>query len=270
MLFDINSKTTYFVLNNLAYFSEVQDLKISLITVTWNAENTLKRCIESVIAQNYHNIEYIIIDGASTDATNQIISQYKQHIDILVSEPDHGIYDAMNKGINLASGDVVGILNADDWFAGTDILTCVANTFKLFNTDVLYGNLNYINPKGDILRKWRSGNYIHGMFNWGWMPPHPTFYCKRSLFNKLGSYRLQYGTAADYELMLRFMHLNKVNVRYLDKIMVKMNTGGVSNSTYKNRINAWVNDYKAMRKNGVFFPLMCVIFKPIRKVTQYL
>ena len=248
----------------------MQDLKISLITVTRNAERTLTRCIESVIAQNYNNIEYIVIDGASTDNTIQIASQYKKHIDVLVSEPDKGIYDAMNKGILLATGDVIGILNADDFFANNDVLICVAAAFAHQDTDILYGNLNYINPKGTIIRNWVSGGYKYGMFNWGWMPPHPTFYCKRSLFDRLGVYDLQYGTAADYELMLRFIHLNKANVYYLNKTMVKMVIGGISNKNYQNRFKAWSGDFKAMRKNGVIFPLFCVIFKPIRKVLQYL
>jgi glycosyltransferase involved in cell wall biosynthesis len=248
----------------------VQDLKISLITVTRNAQKTLGRCIESVIAQNYTNIEYIIIDGASTDDTLQIISQYKQYINYFVSEPDLGIYDAMNKGITIATGNIIGILNADDFFSYNDILSNVAEAFATQNNDALYGNLDYVNPNGDILRKWIAGAYKYGMFNWGWMPPHPTFYCKRSLFESLGLYNLEYGTAADYELMLRFIHLNKVNVFYLNKLMVKMVVGGTSNKSYTNRLKAWGNDFKAMCKNGVTFPRMCVLFKPLRKIFQYI
>lgn len=248
----------------------MQHLKISLITVTHNAGKTLSRCIESIIGQNYNNIEYIVIDGGSTDDTLQVIAQYKANINFLLSEPDSGIYDAMNKGIKFATGDIVGILNADDFFAGDDILSCVAAAFSQQNPDVVYGNLDYINPKGKIVRKWYSGKYKYGRFNWGWMPPHPTFYCRRLLFERFGLYNLQYGTAADYELMLRFLHLNKSSAYHLNKTMVKMNVGGVSNKSFNNRLNAWVFDYKAMGKNGVIFPLMCVIFKPLRKVIQYL
>lgn len=221
------------------------------------------------MAQNYPNVEYIVIDGNSTDNTVPIINEYQQFIRVFKSEPDQGIYDAMNKGIKFATGDVVGILNADDVFAADDILSSVAQTFTDSNADVLYGDLEYVKPNNEVVRKWRSGRYKHGMFNWGWMPPHPTFYCKRALFDKLGSYNLQYGTAADYELMLRFMHAKKLTACYLNKIMVKMNTGGVSNKSYLNRFNAWRFDYKAMGNNGVFFPLMCVIFKPVRKIGQY-
>lgn len=248
----------------------MQRLKISLITVTRNAQNTIGRCIESVAAQNYPNLEYIVIDGASTDDTLQIVGQYGAMVTHLISEPDAGIYDAMNKGIRLATGDVIGTLNADDFFAATNILDSVARAFEHSSSPILYGNLNYLKHNGQILRKWNSGNYTSGKFNWGWMPPHPTFYCRRSLFEKLGSYNLEYGTAADYELMLRFLHLNKMDACYLNVVMVNMMAGGVSNQNYRNRILAWKNDYKAMGKNGVLFPLLCVILKPLRKVWQYL
>jgi glycosyltransferase involved in cell wall biosynthesis len=248
----------------------VQDLKISLITVTYNAQKTLERCIESVITQNYKSIEHIIIDGASTDGTLQIISKHNQHINIFVSEPDGGIYDAMNKGIKLATGNIIGILNADDFFATPDILSNVAKAFAEQQTDVLYGDLNYINAKGAIVRKWKSGEYRHGLFNWGWMPPHPTFYCQRSLFERYGFYKLEFGTAADYELMLRFIHANKASAYYLNKVMVNMVLGGVSNKNYRNRLAAWGNDYNAMRNNSVTIPRMCVIFKPLRKIFQYI
>jgi len=248
----------------------VQHLKISLITVTLNAQNTIGRCIESVVAQNYSNLEYIVIDGASTDDTLQIIGRYPSLVSHLVSEPDNGIYDAMNKGIHLATGDVIGVLNADDFFAADDILKSTANIFNETNSDIVYGNLNYLKPGGKVLRKWHSGSYKDGLFNWGWMPPHPTFYCRRVIFEKLGAYELGYGTAADYELMLRFLHLNKLNAKYLNKVMVNMVAGGVSNKNYRNRLLAWKYDFKAMGKNGVLFPLMCIIFKPLRKIFQYM
>ncbi|MFD2145622.1 glycosyltransferase family 2 protein [Mucilaginibacter antarcticus] len=248
----------------------MQHLKISIITVTYNAQNTLSRCIQSVIAQNYANIEYIIVDGASTDGTLQIISQYQSQVEVFVSEPDTGIYDAMNKGIKMATGDVIGILNADDYFAANNVISSVAAAFKEQDTQVLYGNLNYINPNGFVLRKWRSGTYTHGMFNWGWMPPHPTFYCRRQLFETHGLYDTQYGTAADYELMLRFVHAHKATTQYLNKVMVNMAVGGVSNQNYRNRFKAWGNDFKAMGKNGVLFPRICIVCKPIRKLFQFI
>lgn len=247
----------------------MHNLKISLITVVYNAQSSIKRCIESVLAQNYNNIEYIIIDGGSTDGTLQIIEQYKPYITIFLSETDKGIYDAMNKGIKLATGDVVGTLNSDDFLADNDVLSHIAKAFEQNETDVVYGNLDYIDMEGKIIRKWESGAYKEGLFNWGWMPPHPTFYCKRLLFEQLGAYNLQYGTAADYELMLRFIHLNKSSTYYLNKTIIKMSVGGVSNKAFVNRYKAWIFDYKAMRKNEVLLPLIAIVLKPLRKVVQY-
>jgi len=244
-------------------------LKISLITVSFNAENTISRCIESVIGQNFKNIEYIIIDGGSTDKTTQIIAQYKEYTSIFLSEPDKGIYDAMNKGINLASGDIIGMLNADDYFADSSVLSAVADAFARQNANITYGDLDYINTQGNIVRKWRSGMYTNSMFKRGWMPPHPTFYCKRSLFKQYGFYSLEYGTAADYELMLRFMYLNKIAAFYIKKVMVKMSTGGASNKTLNNRIKGLFFDLKAMRNNKIPFPAITLILKPLRKIIQY-
>lgn len=247
----------------------MQDMRVSLITVTYNAEMSIERCIKSVIAQNYHNIEYIVVDGASADNTLQILDQYKKYINLLISEPDKGMYDALNKGISRATGNVIGILNADDYFASDDILTKIAEVFKDPEVDILYGNLDFVDPNETIIRKWRTKAYKRGSFSWGWMPAHPTFYCRRSLFNNLGFYSLEYGTAADYELMLRFMHDKNINAYFLDKVMVKMQTGGMSNKSPANRINAWRFDLKAMRKNGIKFPLLALIMKPLRKVGQY-
>ncbi len=247
----------------------MQSLKISLITVTRNAERTIQRCIESVLSQDYANVEYIVIDGSSTDRTAETILKHANGISRFICEPDKGIYDAMNKGIKIATGDIVGILNADDFFADSRVLSDVARAFEMNNPDALYGDLQYLKRDGRVLRKWNSGAYRANLFNWGWMPPHPTFYCKRLLFNELGFYSLNFGTAGDYELMLRFLFKNKLNVHYLKKVMVKMETGGASNSSIKGRVSAWRFDFKAMGKNGVLFPQVCVIFKPLRKLLQY-
>lgn len=247
----------------------MRDLKISVITVCYNAESTIERCIQSVVTQSFKNVEYIIIDGRSTDNTLQIIHKYQQDIQFLLSEPDKGIYDAMNKGIKMATGDVIGMLNADDLFADDDVLSAVAESFSLQNAEILYGDLNYINPQGGVIRKWRSGKYFQGMFNWGWMPPHPTFYCKRALFLKFGPYRLDYGTAADYELMVRFMHKHPINAYYLEKVMILMKTGGASNKSLNNRVKGLLYDLKAMRNHGIIIPIVTIFFKPLRKISQY-
>jgi glycosyltransferase len=243
--------------------------KITIITVAFNAAKTLERCIQSVIAQQYDNIEYIIIDGASADNSAQIFEKYRNRIDALVSEPDNGLYDAMNKGINLANGDVIGLLNADDFYADGNVLTEIAHTFATTDIDAVYADLDYIDYADRVVRKWRAGKYRHGLFNYGWMPPHPTFYCKREFYQKLNSYSLNYGTAADYELMLRFIHINKIRLYYIEKILIKMTVGGVSNSSISNRLNSLRHDLRAMRHNGIKFPYISLILKPLRKFKQF-
>ncbi|QKJ30424.1 glycosyltransferase [Mucilaginibacter mali] len=248
----------------------MSSLKISIITVTFNAADTIENCIRSVISQTYPNVEYIIVDGLSTDTSLAIIDKYKKHVHHIISEPDNGIYHAMNKGISLATGDVIGMLNADDIFASNNILADVANAFTASGADIVYGDIDYIDKQSKIIRKWRSGKYKHGSFNWGWMPPHPSFYARRTLFEKLGAYRPQYGSATDYELMLRYIHTHKSPVYYLNIVMVKMLVGGVSNKSISNRFKAWRNDIKAMRNNGLLFPLFSIIWKPFRKIMQFI
>jgi glycosyltransferase involved in cell wall biosynthesis len=247
----------------------MQNLKISLITVAYNAQNTIDRCLESVVRQKFNNIQYIVIDGGSTDDTLKVIHKYKHKIDHLISEKDNGIYDAMNKGLKLADGDIIGTLNADDFFAEDEILRDVEKAFVENKISILYGDLDFVDPTGRIVRKWRSGHYKNGMFNLGWMPPHPTFYCKKELFDKLGAYKLDYGSAADYELMLRFIHAYKANVYYLNKVMIKMFVGGVSNKSVTNRVKALLFDLKAMRNNDILFPFITIFLKPIRKIMQF-
>lgn len=219
--------------------------------------------------QSYTAVEFIVIDGGSTDGSLEIINKFKAHIHILVSEADHGIYDAMNKGITLASGDIVGTLNADDFFADENVLSAVAQAFIISNADIVYGNLYYVDFNGRVIRRWHSSQCGNNSFNWGYMPPHPTFYCKRLLFEKFGFYSLEYGSASDYELLVRFMHRFRARSFYLDKVMVKMRIGGISNSSLRNRIHAWRADYRAMRENGIRFPLFAVLLKPARKLGQF-
>jgi len=247
-------------------------MKISLITVTYNAEEFLESCLESVICQTYSDLEYIIVDGNSSDYTVNIIRKFENNVNQLLIEADAGIYDAMNKGLNLATGDIIGTLNADDFLADKDTISKIAETFSKYNTDIVYGNLNYVSrdKPSEIVRKWRSKIYSKNLFNWGWMPAHPTFYAKRELFKRYGNYQLNYGSAADYELMLRFMYKNNASARYLDELIVNMRVGGISNSSLKNRLNASTNDLKAMINNGIRFPYLAVCLKPIQKVVQFL
>jgi glycosyltransferase involved in cell wall biosynthesis len=245
-------------------------LKLSLVTVVYNAQDTIGQCIESVISQNYPDLEYIIIDGGSTDNTIQIINKYLAHINVFISEPDNGIYDAMNKGIRLATGQIVGTLNADDHFTTNDVLSSVAQTFEQYDVDAVYGDLDIINQKQQIIRKWRSSQCTIRSFTVGFMPPHPTFYCRWDLFDRFGFYSLEHGSAADYELMLRFMYRYKASSHYLKKVMINMQSGGVSSKNLKNRIRAWQFDLKAMRQNSIMFPLLTLALKPLRKIFQFI
>lgn len=247
----------------------MQSPKISIITVARNAQNTIERCINSVLGQKFKNIEYIIIDGGSTDNTVRIIERYSANIDVFISEPDNGIYDAMNKGIASAAGDVIGTINADDFFVDDDVLVNIAKVFAEQDTPIMYGDLDYIDPSDKVVRRWRSGKYSKGKFNWGWMPPHPTFYCKKSLFDKLGVYKLDYGSAGDYELMLRFIHLNNIDPYYLNKVLIKMVVGGVSNQSLSNRVQAMRFDLKAMEDNNILLPMVTILLKPLRKLAQF-
>ncbi|MDF3076831.1 MAG: glycosyltransferase [Sphingobacteriaceae bacterium] len=246
-------------------------LKVSIITVTYNAEKFLEDCLRSVTNQTYPNLEYIVIDGLSNDNTLKIISYYKEEISHLVSEKDNGMYDALNKGIRLATGDVIGIVNADDFLASPDIVSKIAAAFETSGADVLYGNLDYVDQQdtGKVLRKWRSKPYRDGMFQFGWMPAHPTFYAKRDLFSRYGSYKPVYGSAADYELMIRFVHKHKAKTVFLPEVMIKMRVGGMSNSSVKNRLLANQADMAAMKANGISFPLLTAIMKPLRKLPQF-
>jgi glycosyltransferase involved in cell wall biosynthesis len=247
-------------------------MKISIITVTYNSSKTIEQTVQSVIEQTYPNIEYIIVDGQSTDSTLQIIDRYKNKISKLVSERDNGIYDALNKGISLATGDVIGILHSDDFYIDKDVIEKVVSTFIKHNSDAVYADLYYVgeNDTNKIIRKWRSGNYKEGMFVNGWMPPHPTFFVKRSCYEKLGKFNLEFKSAADYELMLRFIHKHKISVAYLPEFIVKMRVGGKSNESIKNRLFANYEDRKAWEVNGLKPRFYTLYLKPLRKILQFL
>lgn len=246
-------------------------MKISLITVVYNGETFLQDCFNSVYDQTYPDVEYLVIDGGSKDNTLAIIAENQSHIDYFVSEPDRGLYDAINKGIAKATGDIIGILNADDMFSGPHVLAAIAETFKNQpEIDGLYGDLNYIQPTtGKIIRKWKSRNTTFKDLKQGWMPAHPTLYLKKALFEKHGSYALDLGTTADYDLMLRFLYTHQIKTVYLPMLMVNMRTGGVSNKSLYNRWMAMVNDYKALKRNKLRYPFWVLIKKKLSKLKQF-
>lgn len=247
-------------------------MKVSLITVVYNGEKYLADCIESVIAQTYPDLEYIVIDGASTDSTLTILEKYQAHITKFVSEKDKGMYDALNKGIDMASGEIIGILNADDMLASPDVIANIVAQFERFDADGVYGNLNYINPhrSNAIIRKWVSKPFTKKDIKMGWMPAHPTLYLKKALFKKLGYYSLSFGTAADYELMLRFLYQGQIKAVFMDQLIVNMRIGGMSNASMKHRYHALVNDLKALNANCLPFPLFTLILKKMSKLRQFL
>lgn len=246
-------------------------MKISLITVVYNGETFLQECFNSVFAQTYPEVEYVVIDGGSTDQTLDIIQENRSGIDYYISENDNGLYDAINKGIQQSTGDVIGILNADDMFASDNVLATIASAFKGQPTiDGVYGDLNYVHPvTNKIIRAWKSRQASNADIKKGWMPAHPTLYLKRSLFEKNGNYSLDLGTTADYDLILRYFYTHKIKAVYLPVLMVNMRAGGVSNQSVMSRISAFVNDYKALKINKVPNPFFVILSKKLSKLKQF-
>ncbi|MBN2662917.1 MAG: glycosyltransferase [Bacteroidales bacterium] len=243
-------------------------MRISIITATYNSAKTITRTLESVKSQTYSNIEHIIIDGKSTDETLDIVRNYK-HVSKIFSEKDEGIYFALNKGLEIATGDIIGFLHADDFFPKNNIIEKIAYTFKKQYTDILYGNLQYVsqNNTEKIIRNWESCKFEPNLLKKGWMPPHPTFYAKKHLYKSFGNFNTNFKIAADYDLMLRFLKQN-ISTFFMPEIIVKMRLGGVSNRSIKTIIKKSREDYQAIKNNkiGGFFTL---INKNISKISQF-
>ena len=246
-------------------------MKISIITVTYNSAASIEQTMRSVLDQSYKNIEYIIIDGGSTDQTLDIISKYKAQLGYFISEKDNGIYDALNKGIAAATGDIIGILHSDDFYTSNTAIEHVAQQFAKTNCNAVYANLYYVNRVNTdkITRKWHSGKYSNGMFINGWMPPHPTFFVKNEVYKKFGAFNLNFKTSADYELMLRLIHKHKIKLSYLDEYIIKMRVGGQSNVSVNNRVIANLEDRKAWDVNGLKPRFYTLWLKPLRKIAQF-
>jgi len=246
-------------------------MKVSIVTVCFNSEDTIETTIRSVLDQDYGNIEYIIVDGRSTDKTISIIEKYKSRIAKFISEKDEGIYFAINKGINQATGDVIGILHADDFYADEKIISQVVKEFSEKKSDSVYGDLEYVsrdNPQ-KIFRSWKAGPYDSKLFLKGWMPPHPAFFVKRKCYDQFGLFNTAFSISADYELMLRLLYKHKITSSYIHKVLVKMRTGGKSNVTIKNRIKANQEDRLAWKINGLKPGKMTTILKPLSKLNQF-
>ena len=247
-------------------------MKVSIITVCYNSSKTIADTLKSVITQSYKNIEYIVIDGKSKDGTQNIIAQYRDGISKYVSEPDNGMYDAINKGIRMATGDIIGILNSDDIYTNDKVIEEMVKRMEETNSDALYGDLKYVQEDdlSKTVRYWKSGPFKRGKFLFGWMPPHPTFFLKREVYQQYGGYLTTFKSAADYELMLRMLFRFKVSVSYLPKVMVLMREGGLSNQSLGNRVNANKEDKLAWVINGLRGFFFTTWLKPIRKIPQFL
>lgn len=224
------------------------------------------------MSQDLQDFEIIVQDGLSSDNTIEILNSYSDDRIKILSEKDHGLYDAMNRAIARANGDVIGILNSDDFYDDKNVLSKVSELLNKDQSDCLYGDLQYVDEQNvqKIIRKWKSGIYSDENWLKGWMPPHPTFFVRKEIYKKFGKFNLVLRTSADYELMLRFLHKEKVKVSYLPQVLVKMRMGGQSNASLKNRIKANKEDKLAWKLNGLVPKWYTLYLKPIRKIKQYL
>jgi glycosyltransferase len=246
-------------------------MQITLITPVWNNVDTIADCLRSIYRQS-EPCQHIIVDGGSIDGTLEILEKEKAPDAILISEPDKGMYDAINKGLNLTTGDIVGVLNSDDFYADDTVLAKVAGAFSNLQIDACYGDLIYVDrtDTSKVVRNWRSGEYDRKKFYNGWMPPHPTFYLKRTHYEQHGGYRLDLGSAADYELMLRMLLKHRASAAYIPEVLVKMRNDGMSNASLKNRLQANRNDRAAWRINRLKPRPWTIASKPLRKMGQWL
>ena len=243
---------------------------ISLITITYNSAKTLRHTIDSIRSQTYREMEYIIVDGGSTDGTLDVIEENNDLVTKWVSEPDGGIYDAINKGIAMASGEYVGLLHADDMLANNGVLKAIYHAIDQHRPDALYGDLDYISA-GDnarLIRRWISSPFHPIMLKRGWMPPHPTLYVKREWFNRIGNYNSQMKIAADYDFILRLFSKPNLETIYLPQCLVKMRVGGASNRSIKNIIIKMKEDYQAIKNNHIG-GLATLLVKNFSKVGQF-
>ena len=245
-------------------------LRVSVITAVLNRASTLESALRSVHGQTGADVEHIVIDGGSTDGTLALLARHKAGIAKMVSEPDGGLYDALNKGIRQASGDVIGFLHADDEFAAPDALARIAHAFGNPAVEAVYGDLVYVkqNDASRVVRYWRAGTYQRDQFMHGWMPPHPTFYVRAGIYSRFGGFDTRYRLAADYENMLRILWRGGVQATYVPQVLVRMRMGGMSNKSLLNMLRKSREDYAAMRQNGIG-GLQTLFLKNVMKLPQF-
>jgi glycosyltransferase len=258
-------------LSKVTKLPHYQKMKISIITATYNSEKTIKSCLQSVKSQDYENIEHIIIDGKSTDNTLSFLSKYAESNPNVtyITEPDKGIYDALNKGLQLATGDVLGFLHSDDEFYDQSTITKIAAAFDQNNPDGVYGNLNYISSTDDtrVIRFWKSKPFQHKMLTEGWMPPHPTLFLKSKVYHKHGPFDLSYKISADYDFILRIFKDDALRFTYIAETITNMRMGGAS-SNFKNLKEKMIEDLNALKKNALPAPYAVILRKNISKLPQ--
>ena len=230
----------------------------------------MEECIKSVLSQTYKEIEYIIIDNCSTDSTLDIAKTHSEGISRIISEPDKGIFDALNKGIKIASGEVIGFLHADDFYASSTIIEEIMQKFEATVADSVYGDLQYVskNNSDKVIRNWKAGEFSNKKLLNGWMPPHPTFFVKRKCYLSFGLFNTDYKIAADYDLILRFLGKHKISTEYIPKVIVKMRTGGTSNKSFKNIFSKSKEDLDALKANEMG-NLYTLLLKNFRKINQF-
>ena len=243
-------------------------MKVSIITIAYNSSKTIAKTLRSVLDQKANNIEHIIIDGKSSDNTLEICKKFS-HISKIISEKDKGVYDAFNKGLKFATGEIIGFLNSDDTFYNEESLQDIINAFDS-NTDCIYGNLEYINSNGVVVRKWKSKVFKAGAFKKAWMPAHPTFYCRKKIYDKLGWYKSTYKIAGDFELMLRFLEKHGINSKFIDKNLVKMLTGGISNKDIYSKLLILKEEFKAFKENKIKLNKAHYLINKIFKIKEFL
>ncbi|HLK27786.1 MAG TPA: glycosyltransferase family 2 protein [Puia sp.] len=246
-------------------------MKVSIITATYNSALTVKDTLNCIRQQDYSEIEHIIVDGKSADETLNIVNEF-DHVSKVISEKDKGIYDAMNKGISAATGDVIGILNSDDIYTSSEVISTITKAFSDSGTKTTYADLQYVqsNNLNKVVRTWKAGNFSKRNFYYGWMPPHPTFFVRREVYEKVGLFNISLRSAADYEMMLRILIKHEIPTHYIPHVIVKMRAGGMSNASFKNRITANKEDRLAWKLNGLEPHFFTLYAKPIRKISQFL
>ena len=244
-------------------------ITVSIITVVFNREKTIRRAIESLNAQDYKHIEHIIVDGGSTDGTLRIVKDSISSGATLLSEPDTGIYNAINKGIGLATGDVIGVLHSDDYYPNATVISDVVTRFRSAPTDMVYGDLNYIRgDTGKIIRRWKAGSFRRSKLFFGWMPPHPSVYVSRDVYNRFGYYEEKYRISADYDFMARVLRCSSLATSYLARDLMNMSVGGASNKGIKQLRKKSSEDLIIARQFSSI-PYVTLVLKNLRKLTQF-